>query len=286
MTSKVHALSFLFLFVAFYSSSAQIDTARLRQEIDALHDNAAIQAYLTKINKKDQKYRGEQTSLTIDFENLISISYFLNKFPYPKEEQYGNSAKAPRYIWVHVPFESLDRISFPLVLKAFKANEIDEKLLRDYFLRRLYEYKFDDDKLNDTPLDRLFSLLELNTSDQIPIRELVIEIEKIKSLRNQAKKEVWKWHDAEKSKTITANGERVPISYKTPPVEIFTLENCAVYFRKVILDNSYEPKELIKIGTDKYKFKDRQTDKYFEIDESGNLLYRNATEIFDEHKKI
>ncbi len=42
----------------------------------------------------------------------------------------------------------------------------------------------------------------------------------------------------------------------------------------------------MKIGEKKFKFKNQQTDRYFEIDPEGNLLYRNTEEVFDLYKKV
>lgn len=111
-------------------------------------------------------------------------------------------------------------------------------------------------------------------------------MEEQRTFNSQPKKEILKWSAAEKSKWVNVNGEREFWTYKTDPVEIITLENCKVYFRKVFADHSYEPKELQKIGEKKYRFKEQQSSKYFEIDPSGNLLYKDGDEIIDTYPKI
>jgi len=267
-------------------SLSQVDTLRLKNAVDGLKDKNSIQHYLDAIFKEDKYYRGDLTNITKDIEHLISLSYFINKFDYPLEEEYGQSTIALRFIWIHVPFLAMRRISFPLIHKAYIAGVISENDLRTYYMQRLYEDEFDDDNNLSLPIDSLFILLGLNTTSHIPIRDLFEETEKIKALRSLPKKEVLKWRGAVKSKIVTANGERVMMTSSDSPVEIFTLENCNIYFRKIHSDNSYEPKELVKIGEGKYKFKNMLTNKYFEIDREGNLLYTDGAEVIYEYRKL
>ena len=267
-------------------AQSQIDTLRLKNQVDRLNNKDSIQAYLNHILQEDQHYRGDLTNLSMDIEHLISLSYFINKFTFPTEEIFGPPARALRFVWTHVPFLSLKKFSFPLIHSAFLTGHISENDLRTYYLKRLYEDEFDDEKNLSLPIDSLFVLLKLNTTSRIPIHILLLEAEKIKDLRSMSKKETWKWSGSVKSKVVTANGNRVLMTSTDSPVEIFTLENCNIYFRKLHSDNSYEPKELVKIGEGKYKIKNQQTNKYFEIKENGNLIYTDGFDIIYEYRKL
>ena len=279
----------ILLFIILFTTNqvvSQPDTMIYKKQVENLTDYASIQTYLDTIYKRDQQYRGDDAITLLDLENLISISYYFNSFEYPSEEVFGEASMAPRLIWIHNSYLGLRRLSFPLILKAFQSGQISEDLLRSRYLRILYAEQFDDDKINEIALAELFELLELNTSNHISIESMIRYMEERRKFNSQPKKEVLRWYGAEKSKWVTENGEKKWWTTRGSPVEIITLENCKIYFRKDHVDHSAEPYELIKIGEKKFKFKNQQTDRYFEIDTDGNLLYRNADEVFDLYKKI
>ena len=265
---------------------SQPDTMIYKKQIENLTDHASMQMYLDTIFKRDTNYRGNEAITLLDLENLISISYYFNAFGYPSEEDFGFVSMAPRSIWIHNSYLGLRRLSFPLILKAFESRQINEARLRSYYLKHLYLERFAEDEINEIALPELFKLLELNTSDVISIEALISYMEERRTFNSQPKKEVVRWYGEELSKWATVNGERKWCTTRGSPVEIITLENCKLYFRKDNVDHSAEPYELMKIGEKKFKFKNRQTDRYFEIDPDGNLLYRDAVEVFDLYKKI
>lgn len=279
---KILLIVLIFLLNSIETKS-QIDTFVLKNKVEQLINQDSIQMFLDFILKEDQHYRGELTNISMDLEHLFTLSYFLNKFGSPTEENFGKSVMVLRSVWIHIPFLALRRLSFPLIHSAYLSGNISENDLRNYYLRKLYEDRFDDDKYLTLPIDSLFSLLNLNSTSSIPIRTLFLETEKIKSLRNIPKKELWKWNGPIKTKIVTVNGERKEMAYSDSPVEIFVLKNCNIYFQKVHSDNSYEPKELIKIGERKFKFKNQITNKYFEIKDNGNLLYKDDSTVFQEY---
>jgi len=279
------ALRYILILCSLSGAVSQPDTMTYKRQIESLTDHASIQAYLDTIFKRDQTYRGDQAVTLYDLENLLSISYYVNAYGYPSLEAFGDASYAPRLIWIHNSFLSLNRLSFPLILKAFESEQISESDLRSYYLKNMYADRFDDDNIKDMPLPELYKLLDLNTSGTISILDLITVMEEKRKFNSLPKKEVLKWYGAEKSNWVNENGERKWWTTRGSPVEIITFENCKIYFRKVHIDNSYEPRELQKIGENKFRFKDRQSDKFFEIDDDGNLLYRNEQEVFDFHLK-
>jgi hypothetical protein len=286
LSKRIPVLILFFIVCSGIQVASQPDTLLYKRQIESLTDHISIQTYLDTIFKRDQTYRNDQTTISIDLENLISISYFVNKYGYPSIEDFGEtSSMAPRLIWVHNSFRELRRLSFPLILKGFESGQINENSLRTNLLRPLYAERFDDDKHKIIPLPELFELLDLNTSDTISIKALIISMAEIRKFYSQSKKEVLTWNAAEKGKWATVNGEQKWLTYKTNPVEFITYESCKMFYHKIHIDNSHEPQELQKIGDRKFKIKNQQTDKYFEIDPDGNLLYRNKDEVFDFHKK-
>ncbi|HZV68253.1 MAG TPA: hypothetical protein VFG10_01875 [Saprospiraceae bacterium] len=264
---------------------SQIDTLKLKFEINALTSEEKIQTYLNRVFKMDQTYRSDRTKIYLDLERLISISYFINKYGYPTKGKYGLASNAPRLVWIHNKFHALRKLAFPIILKGFQANEIDEKEIRTYYLKNIYQSQFYDTNNVVLPLDELFQILELNVSNTISIKELILNIDEIKKLNSIQKKDSRTWDPPTFSKEVLLNGVRTPMTYKGDAVEIFTLQNCKIYFQKLYADHSAERKELIKIGEDQYKYKGRETDKYFEVNAEGDLLYRNKEMIITTYKK-
>ena len=281
-------ISILLPFILLIGTKAvsQPDTMIYKKQIESLTDHASIQMYLDTIFKRDQHYRGNHDITLLDLENLISMSYFINRFGYPTNEEYGDASNVAWLIWIHNSYLGLRRLTFPIILNAFESGQISEALLRSYYLKHLYLERFEDDKINEIALPELFKLLELNTSDVISIEALISYMEERRKFNSQPKKEVLRWYGEELSKWATVNGERKWCTSRGSPVEIITLANCKIYFRKDNVDHSAEPYELMKIGEKKFKFKNRETDRYFEIDADGNLLYRDTEEVFDLYKKV
>ena len=266
--------------------ASQPDTMIYKRQVEKLTDHSSIQSFLDTLFKRDSFYRGELANNLLDLENLIAISYYVNRYGYPSYDDFGEASKTPWMIWRHTKFNSLRIMSAPLIIKGYQAGEISEDLMRNYLLKVVYNDRFDNDDYKYLPYEEIYTLLGLNTDEFISIEALITKMKEIRLLNSQPKKEILRWKGAEKAKWITANGERVWFQYKTSPVEIMTFENCKTYFRKITIDNSSEYDLLQKIGEGKFRFVNQQTDKYFEIDPEGNLLYRNDKEVFDLYKKI
>ena len=265
--------------------NGQIDSLQILKKVQQLSDYQSKQVFLDEILKNDHKYRGSDKSAMNDLNSLVAISYFINTFGYPTEEEYGRAATNIPFIWVHNSFRELRQIAFPLVHTAYVNGHITDDWLRTYYLKISYQHRFDYDAYLTLPPDEIFRLIEFNTSSKIPIKNLMIAIEEIRKFQSQPIKEAQRWQAAPKPVTMVVNGERVNREKKDPAVEIFTLENCKVFFHALLADQSYEPEELVLIGERKYKFKYRQTDKYFEINTAGNLVYRDKDKILETYLK-
>jgi hypothetical protein len=263
---------------------AQFDTLGLFQEVDNLRDDHARRLFLEKLYAEDGKFRGTETNKTLDLQHLISISYYINKYGHPTEAIHGEPAStAPWAIWAHAKYRNLNLMTFPIILKAFEANELTEKKLRGYCLRVLYDNLYDDELYMELPLQDLYDLLGVNTGNTISIAALIAEMARIKELIQIPKKEIQNWGSAPRSKTVTINGIKTEKTYYTNPVEIFTLENGDIYYRKIFGDSSYDPVQLTRLSERQFKFKDQKTEKYFEIDKDGNLAYRDKQKIIMLH---
>jgi hypothetical protein len=264
---------------------SQPDTIVIKQRIDSLTTPEARKKYLNDLLEMDQAYRGDDVKVSHDMDNLVSVAYYLNTHGYPDKATYGDAYKILPLIFIHTSYDALTRLAFPLVYKTFQAKYTSETQVRTYYLRPLYELKFENEDYKTIPLEKLFSELDLNTTDQIPLPALINRINEIIAFKKSKKTEVLKFKAPFHEKEVTVNGTKVKMAMKTSPAEVFTLEDGRIYFHKISIDRSYEPQELIRIGENKFKFRDQETFNYLEIDAEGNLLYRNQGEVIDLYKK-
>ena len=263
----------------------QTDTLKLKQEIDNLADQTAIQNYLKKIYEEDQKYRGNKTIDSLDFEHLISISYFINKFGHPKYSTYGKVSRAPSLVWIHNKYQVIKKEAFPIILKGFLNREIKEFDLRDYYLRVLYNYISDNSDHKTIELPELFKLLKLNTGPNINIEKLIREKERLEALYNQPKNILGKWKQKSESSFLDFEGKPFEVVINFDPVQIYSTKNGQYFFHAHYSDNSHEPRELQVLENGKFKYMYQQTDKYFEINPEGDLLYISGEKTILKHYK-
>lgn len=262
------------------NSVAQIDTLRLKKEVENLTDYDSKLRFLTKIEAEDQKFRGKQTNDSLDLEHLISMSYFVNKFGYPSSKTFGEPACAAWLVWVHNKYRAIDLLASSIIVKGFVAGELKPKEIKTYFFLQFYAYKFDDNRHLKMPMKEFFELIEVDTKGPVSIKKIMAEVEKNKEFESAKKTYIGKWKPAPKEVIYQLNDQPVKKIFHNAPVEIFTVQNQRIFLYQIFNDDSFEPKELLKIGEKKYKFKHQQTDKYFEIDEVDNLIYRDETTIF------
>jgi hypothetical protein len=274
----------LFLLVSMcWPGQSQIDTAAIRAATDQLTDDNARMAYLKTLIHADQTYRGSDRNVSTDLHNLVALAYYLNTYGYPHLQPIENAPEALSIIWAHIHFRELRKLTFPIVHQAYLNGDISEKRLRSYYLRVDYQRLFDSENNSSHSLENLYTLLGFNTGSNIPIQSLIQQLQDIREFSSQPKKEVKRWQAAPKTKMVKTNGVMSPFTYQDSAVEIFTHADCKMYFREILADNSYEPRELQTIGAMKYKIKEQQTTSYFEINPEGNLVYRNHDMILEEY---
>ncbi len=281
---KIFTIHFIWIF-SLGVCAAQPDTIVLKKEIEALQSPEARKIFLDNLLPLDQSYRGENVKVSQDMENLVSISYYLNTYGLPDESTYGDAYKILPLIFVHTSYDALKKLAFPLVNLPFQEKYISETQLRTYYLKPLYQRKFEDEGNKTMPLDKLFNELDLNTTDHISLPVLISTINDIIRFKKARKTEVLKFRAPYHEKEVNVNGNKVMIAVKTSPAEVFTLEDGSIFFHKISVDRSYEPQELIAIGDKKFRFKDRKTYNYLEIDGEGSLIYRSQSEVIDVYKK-
>jgi len=133
MTYLIKKASLFFLLILWNNSQiyAQIDTLRLKNEVEDLTDFDVKLRFLTKIEKEDQAFRGKQTNDSLDLEHLISMAYFVNEFGYPSSKTFGEPACAAWLTWIHQKNRNIDLLSSSIIVKGFFGRRIKTRGNKD-----------------------------------------------------------------------------------------------------------------------------------------------------------
>jgi hypothetical protein len=263
------------LLVAWSSTHGQvIDTLELKNEIDQISNKEGIQAYLDHLFEMDQAYRGRQTNGSLDYRHLLSVSYFINRFGYPKREDFGRSANALWLVWIHNKHSELSRLAFPIILKGFQAREISEEELRTYFLKGLYQSKFVDEHYRSLPLNELFSICEVASGEQIDIQKMIAAKQQVDHFYQLPVKWEQYYKARNTSNTYTMKGHEVEAIVEGETIRLFALENGSIYLHRLLIDGSSEPFEVVPSGNI-YRRKGQQGDLFYEIQED-RLIKRTS----------
>jgi hypothetical protein len=282
----MHTMKYVLLFLTvfhFNGYAQKIDTLDIMNQVNVLQNADAIQNALHSIISEDQQFRGNQTNDSLDLHHLIWVLYFVNKFGYPSKEFYGHDAFATSVIWIH-NHRRLRIISFPIILKGFLSGQINEKDLRDYYLRTIYTYKYEDDDYLRMPLKALFEKLELNTSNTISAEALLNISTELVAFENQPKEIVGIWKSDKTSKTYDNNGQHINVEFEGERVEIFKLPDENIYIRLSSSYGSREPHELYLTTQNEYKYKTMETDRYYTI-EGEELYLKKDEQVIMKYKK-
>lgn len=278
-------LIFAVLMIGTRSSLAQkMDTLKLKEEVSNLKAFSK-KLFLKILFEKDQAFRGKQTNDSIDLQNLISISYFINDYGYPTRREYGKYSSVPMLIWIHNKYSAIDQLTFPIILKGYLEGEIRESELRNYYLRRLYNNKIDDENYKNILLKELFEICEVRLDDKISVWKILKEKAKIDSLNGLEvlNETLWKTEDIHKSYKL--NDENIDIEVKGQKIKIIQKKNGNIFVLNVNEDHSGEIRELQEISSRKYKYKDQKTEKYFEFFDD-KILYKDSNRTIREYKSI
>ena len=278
-------LAFIVVISVSHINAQHIDTLKLKEEVSSLKGFRAKKSYLKSMYEKDQLFRGKQTNDSIDFQHLISISYFINLYGYPTKLDFGKYSSVPWLIWIHNKYQAIDRISFPIILKGYFKGEIKEQELRTYYLRGLYNYRKDDEGFKEIPLKELFEICEVSLGNAISIKEILDKKNEIDSFNKLEiiTETIWKAENTYKIHDY--NGEKIKVEHKGDKFKIIHKANGKTYLLKIFDDNSGEPVELEKIAPNRYKYRHQETDKYYEFYDN-KTLFRDELRLIKEYKKV
>lgn len=257
-----------------FSSMAfgQFDTLRIELEIMSIKDRDDHLKFWDNIYELDQKYRGSQTVDSIDFDNLLRVCMYFNRFGYPEKNWAGEKCHIISYVWIHNPTPKVSQYAFPIVFNGYLNKIFEDKTLRSYFLRVPYNRKYADNKHLSDPLGEVLKKLEMNISPRIDI-QLLIETQKEEQAFLKANHKVLGiWRGETRYDTLYYQGKPIVNTYEDSPKRIFQDQKGAFHFQKIYDDGSYFPRQLFKDNNEKLRFFKNSLD-YYVILANGTLKY-------------
>ena len=229
-------LFMVFTFMLFcLGSRCQIDTSELKMKVMELKCPEDHYNFWKRLNQRDQQFRNIRTSHLIDFENLVSASYYLNEYGYPS---LPIGRRTISLIWVHCSLPELKQEAFPLIHCGLIEEEVSEKIIRIYYLRNFYWYR-NFDELNRTKDFELFLAdLGVNKGCKIDICNLVNLYTNCMQFLQQDWRIIGRWKCPRQSS----------------PLQIIKSEDDKFYYQKEFSDSSFYPLRVIQDEVDSLKF--------------------------------
>lgn len=279
----------LSILISSENTFCQLDTLLISARIKGLTTLEDHKKFWKDIYDKDQHYRGKLTRLEIDDENLVTVSYYLNRFGYPNSKILGKESSIILMVWIHNRSTSIDKLTFPLVLEGLKAKEIDDKNFREYYLLSVYQSSYDDDDYKDKPFPIIFKRLGVNISNSINIEKLVSSIDEYHKFCKEPKEIIGLWKESDGKYTINFKGE--PLHYSIPGSKVIIYKHFdgRLFIEILYPDQSYDPLELKIKNKDpfQFEFKNKHTTSYYEINNNGSLYFKDGNgKVVNEYKKF
>lgn len=265
-------------------NAQQVDTLSLKKQVSDLYSFESQYDFLKNLYELDQANRGKNTNESLDFEHLILISYYINEFGYPTKRDFDRLSSIPALIWIHIHYRELKKISFPIILQGFLKGEIKESELRYYYLRGLYNYKFDDENFKTIPLSKLFEICELSLESKILIEDIIDIKHKVDSAYSIKKLYETRWKAEGDLGIYELDGEKFQVKKDGEMIGIIHSVDGKFFHYRIHDDNSGEWRELEKVTSNKYKYKHQETDKYFEFLDD-RILFRDKLKVIKQYEK-
>lgn len=259
---------------------AQIDTILLKQRVNQINTERKHLDFWEYIFERDQNMFQSNKLEEMNIENLVLVSYYLNKFGYPDMELPGSKAKIINMVWVHNKYAEIKKQTYPIILQGYLKEEISEFNLRDYFLRILYQEYFDDHGHMTKPLNQILKELEPNVTRYIDVNSFIqYYLEKENYFKqNKSVLGTWKSEDIIYSATLNEKPYTKEIPGNT--VTIFKMPDRKYYFQPLVSGQSIEPDELLSIDSlnTTFRIARKQSQKTYQIAINGDLLFRDENE--------
>lgn len=275
--SKVSILIISALFCG--TLHAQLDTIKLKKLVPTSKEIFDHKHFWDYIHQRDQEMRKSPIIETIDRENLILVCYYYNTFGYPDYQRIGEEANIINMVWVHNNPNHVKKLTAPIIIEGYNQKGISENTYRDYYVRILYQRKFEDHGYKTKPLISVYEELGIHASDKISILEIINGFNEFDILRSDTAIIIGNWLTPTIIDTNEFQGKMLISTIKGTRVQIYQTSKQKLYLAYYYSDHSGDPIELERSPQHQSIFTERdlKTGRYYEITSEGNLMYDNPT---------
>ena len=251
---------------------SQLDTLILKKMVDEIRTEKNHADFWEFIFERDQNMFQSEQLEEMNIENLVLVSYYLNKFGYPDVGILGDKAKIINMVWVHNKYADVKKLTYPIILQGYLKKEISEFNLRDYFLRILYQCYFDDHGHMTKPLNQIYKELEPNLTNQIDVQAFTKYFTEQERYFNEEKNVVGTWNSDDIQYEGTLNGSFYTHKIPGSKVVIFKMNDGKYFFQTLVTGQSIEPLEL-QMRDNNFHLIQMPSGKFYTITQAGDLNY-------------
>ncbi len=264
INSKCFAFLIIISFkIILFNSSihAQVDTTQLKLAVSQLQSIQDRNEFWQNLFERDQTFRNVKTSKINDLENLISATYYLNRFGYPSEDI--KAGRAMPLVWVHASYPKVKQVAFPIILAGFQDDQISEKDIRTYYVRNMHWKIFFNEENRTKALNALFADLNLNVENKIDISDIISAFNESEEFLNQNFEIIGHWDNPKGDTTV----------------KILKSEDGEYYYHDLYVDGSYYPVKVIKDKEYPNLYRNYyKPEFYFGVQPNGDLTVKNSFE--------
>ena len=84
-----------------------------------------------------------------DLRDIVKANMYFKKFGYPSTETAGKESSIISSVWINNSIPKIDELIFSIIFHGYLNREIAEDELWNYYIKSIYNRKFDD-KGNET----------------------------------------------------------------------------------------------------------------------------------------
>lgn len=269
---------FLSFAIFFYQwGISQVDTLALKKQIDQIGTEKNHIDFWDFVFERDQNMFQSDHLEKINIENLVLVSYYLNKFGYPDINILGDKAKILNMVWVHNKYDEVKKLTYPIILQGYLKKEISEFNLREYFLRILYQNYFHDHGHMTKSLSEIYRDIQPNLTGHINVYAFVQYYTEQEKYFSGDKITLGTWKSDDIQYTGTLNGNSFSHTLPGSRMTINKMPDGKYFFQILVSGQSIEPKELKLLNEEStsFQFSRFQNEGSYEITGNGDLLFRD-----------
>ena len=253
---------------------SQPDTLQLKSQVPATTEYYSHKDFWRHLDYRDQELRKSPNIEKIDEENLISLIYYFNKFGYPDVKRLGEHAGIVGGVWGHNRYSKINQYTFPIIMAGYKAGAIDESAYRDYYLRSIYQLKFDGDRYKTAPVDSLYSILGIKEAAHLSVDSILLLLAEFHQVRSDSHRIIGRWIVFTPADTFLFNGKTMVKKAERIKVKIYESSGGKYYLAYETIDNAVEPLEIMPSETSLKKFiiTGKETSRHYLLEAKGDLI--------------